>query len=190
MGAHGARCGAGGHTAVSNPDLDSPAGPAGALLAVLPDVPRLPDRSVSQLAFPHRETYVEMVQAFKDAGFETCADLCAVDYLTHPGRSLPDGVKAERFEVVVNLLSLSMRQRIRVRVQVPEQDPVVRTLTGIYPGTDAMEREAYDMVGIIFGGHPDLTRILMPEDWEGHPLRKDFGVGRVPVQFKEAPGPR
>jgi NADH-quinone oxidoreductase subunit C len=95
-----------------------------------------------------------------------------------------------RFEVVVNLLSLSMRQRIRVRVQVPEQDPVVRTLTGIYPGTDAMEREAYDMVGIIFGGHPDLTRILMPEDWEGHPLRKDFGVGRVPVQFKEAPGPR
>jgi NADH:ubiquinone oxidoreductase subunit C len=81
-------------------------GAAGAL-SVLPEVPRLPDRSVSQLAFPHRETYVQMVRAFRDAGFETCADLCAVDYLTHPGRSLPDGVKAERFEVVVNLLSLS-----------------------------------------------------------------------------------
>ena len=80
---------------------------------VLPDVPRLPDRSVSQLAFPHRETYAEMVRAFRDAGFETCADLCAVDYLTHPGRSLPDGVKPERFEVVVNLLSLSRRQRVR-----------------------------------------------------------------------------
>jgi NADH-quinone oxidoreductase subunit C len=157
---------------------------------VLPDVPRLPDRSVSQLAFPHRETYVEMVLAFRDAGFETCADLCAVDYLTHPGRSLPDGVKPERFEVVVNLLSLSMRQRVRIRVQVPEGDPVVSTLTDIYSGTDAMEREAFDMVGIIFEGHPDLTRILMPEDWEGHPLRKDYGVGRVPVQFKEAPGPR
>jgi NADH-quinone oxidoreductase subunit C len=103
---------------------------------------------------------------------------------------LPDGVKAERFEVVVNLLSLSKRQRVRIRVQVPEGDPVVSTLTDIYSGTEAMEREAFDMVGIIFDGHPDLTRILMPEDWEGHPLRKDYGVGRVPVQFKEAPGPR
>ena len=159
-------------------------------LSVLPDVPRLPDRSVSQLAFPHRETYAEMVAAFRDAGFETCSDLCAVDYLTHPGRTLPDGVKAERFEVVVNLLSLSMRQRVRIRVQVPENDPVVPTLTDIYSGTEAMEREAFDMVGIIFEGHPDLTRILMPDDWEGHPLRKDYGVGRVPVQFKEAPGPR
>jgi NADH-quinone oxidoreductase subunit C len=157
---------------------------------VLPDVPRLPDRTVSQLAFPPRERYAQMVRAFRDSGFETCADLCAVDYLTHPGRSLPDGVKAERFEVVVNLLSLSMRQRVRIRVQVPETDPVVSTLTDIYSGTDAMEREAFDMVGIIFEGHPDLTRILMPEDWEGHPLRKDYGVGRVPVQFKEAPGPR
>jgi len=159
-------------------------------LSVLPDVPRLPDRSVSQLAFPHRETYAEMVQAFRDAGFETCSDLCAVDYLTHPGRTLPEGVKAERFEVVVNLLSLSMRQRVRIRVQVPENDPVVPTLTDIYSGTEAMERETFDMVGIIFEGHPDLTRILMPDDWEGHPLRKDYGVGRVPVQFKEAPGPR
>ena len=159
-------------------------------LSVLPDVPRLPDRSVSQLAFPHRETYAEMVRAFRDAGFETCSDLCAVDYLTHPGRTLPEGVKAERFEVVVNLLSLSMRQRVRIRVQVPENDPVVPTLTDIYSGTEAMEREAFDMVGIIFEGHPDLTRILMPDDWEGHPLRKDYGVGRVPVQFKEAPGPR
>ena len=160
------------------------------LPTVLPEVPRLLDRRVSQLAFPHRERYAEMVKAFRDAGFETCADLCAVDYLTHPGRSLPEGVKAERFEVVVNLLSLSMRQRVRIRVQVPESDPVVASLNDIYSGTDAMEREAYDMVGIIFEGHPDLTRILMPEDWEGHPLRKDYGVGRVPVQFKEAPGPR
>ncbi|HEY3843683.1 MAG TPA: NADH-quinone oxidoreductase subunit C [Acidimicrobiales bacterium] len=157
---------------------------------VLPEVPRLPDRLVDQLAFPDRDTYVAMVQAFKLAGFEMCADLCAVDYLTHPGRSLPDGVKAERFEVVVNLLSLSLRQRVRVRVQVPEADPVIASLVDVYPGTDAMEREAFDMMGIIFAGHPDLTRILMPEDWEGHPLRKDYGVGRVPVQFKEAPGPR
>ena len=171
-------------------DTTSTAAPAATPSSVLPEVPRLPDRSVDQLAFPRRDTYKRMIAAFRDAGFELCADLCAVDYLTHPGRSLPDGVAPERFEVVVNLLSLSLRQRVRVRVQVPESDPVVDSLYETYPGTEAMEREAYDMIGIVFTGHPDLTRILMPDDWEGHPLRKDYGVGRVPVQFKEAPGPR
>jgi NADH-quinone oxidoreductase subunit C len=171
-------------------DVSTIVGTEGTASGVLPEVPRLPDRLVDQLAFPSRDTYLRMVAAFKAAGFESCADLCAVDYLTHPGRSLPEGVAAERFEVVVNLISLSMRQRVRIRVQVPESDPVVQSLVDLYPGTDAMEREAFDMIGIIFDGHPDLTRILMPEDWEGHPLRKDYGVGRVPVQFKEAPGPR
>jgi NADH-quinone oxidoreductase subunit C len=171
-------------------DATSTAGPVVTPSSVLPEVPRLPDRLVDQLAFPGRDTYKRMVAAFRDAGFELCSDLCAVDYLTHPGRSLPEGVRAERFEVVVSLLSLSMRQRVRVRVQVPESDPTVDSVFDVYPGTEAMEREAYDLMGIVFDGHPDLTRILMPEDWEGHPLRKDYGVGRVPVQFKEAPGPR
>jgi NADH-quinone oxidoreductase subunit C len=99
-------------------------------------------------------------------------------------------VHPERFEVVVNLLSLSLHRRVRVRVQVPEDDPVVASIYDVYPGVDAMEREAFDMLGIVFSGHPDLTRILMPDGWEGHPLRKDYGVGRVPVQFKDAPGPR
>ncbi len=160
------------------------------LTAVMPEVPRGGGPQVDQVAFPPRERYHDMVQAFARIGFELCADLCAVDYLTHPGRRLPEGVRAERFEVVVNLLSLSLHRRVRVRVQVPEADPVVPSLYDLYPGVDAMEREAFDMVGIVFSGHPDLTRILMPEDWEGHPLRKDYGVGRVPVQFKEAPGPR
>ena len=73
---------------------------------------------------------------------------------------------------------------------LPEDEPTCPTLFGLYPGTENMEREAYDMFGIRFSGHPDPTRILMPEDWEGHPLRRDYGVGRVPVQFKGAPGPR
>jgi NADH-quinone oxidoreductase subunit C len=171
-------------------ETDATAAPAATPASVLPEVPRLPDRLVDQLAFPNRATYKQMVAAFREAGFELCSDLCGVDYLSHPGRSLPEGVKAERFEVVVNLLSLSMRQRVRIRVQVPESDPAVDSLFDVYPGTEAMERETYDLVGIVFDGHPDLTRILMPEDWEGHPLRKDYGVGRVPVQFKEAPGPR
>ena len=171
-------------------DTAPTAAPAAAPSSVLPEVPRLPDRLVDQLAFPGRDTYKRMVAAFRDAGFELCADLCAVDYLTHPGRSLPEGLTPERFEVVVNLVSLSLRQRVRVRVQVPGSDPVVDSLFEVYPGTEAMEREAYDMMGIVFAGHPDLTRILMPEDWEGHPLRKDYAVGRIPVQFKESPPAR
>jgi NADH-quinone oxidoreductase subunit C len=151
---------------------------------------RLRRGDAQELLFPTREQYLGVVGALRDEGFETCADLCAVDYLTHPGRRLPDGVVPQRFEVVVNLLSLSQVRRVRVRVQVPADDPVVPTLFDLYPGTEAMEREAYDLMGVVFEGHPDMTRILLPEDWEGHPLRKDFGVGRVPVQFKGAPGPR
>jgi len=66
----------------------------------------------------------------------------------------------------------------------------VPTLFEIHPGTEAAEREVYDMFGIEFAGHPDLTRILMPEDWIGHPLRKDYYSGRIPVQFKDAPAAR
>lgn len=151
---------------------------------------RLPGRQVQETVFPSRDEYLETVRTYRDGGFEMCVDLCAVDYLTHRDRELPADVPDERFEVVVNLLSLSAARRMRVRVSVPESDPVVASLFEVYPGVEAMEREAYDMFGILFDGHPDLTRILMPEDWEGHPLRKDYGVGRIPVQFKGAPGPR
>jgi NADH-quinone oxidoreductase subunit C len=146
---------------------------------------------VDQVLFPKRSEYHGLVAQLRAMGFEMCADLCGVDYLTHPGRSsVPPGVAIERFEVVVNLLSLSLKRRVRVRVQVPDADPIVESIFDLYPGTEAMEREAFDLLGIRFRGHPDLTRILMPEDWEGHPLRKDYGTGRVPVQFKEMPGPR
>jgi len=87
---------------------------------------------------------------------------------------------------VLQLLDRQQRRRLRIRVQVPEDDPVLPSLFDLWPGTEAMERETFDMFGISFDGHPDLTRILMPEDWIGHPLRKDYGVGRIPVQFKAA----
>lgn len=120
-----------------------------------------------------------------DEGFNVCIDLTAVDYLTYDSpRQLPDGVEPARFEVVVALLSHAEGTRLRLRVQVPEDDGVVPSLFDVHPGTEAMEREVYDMFGIRFDGHPDLTRILMPEDWEGHPLRKDYAIGRIPVQFK------
>ncbi|MCU1488864.1 MAG: nuoC [Acidimicrobiaceae bacterium] len=143
-----------------------------------------------EVLYPDLGAYVDAVTSCKDAGFITCADLTAVDYLRHLDRALPAGVVAERFELVVVLLSHEHGRRLRLRVQVSEQEPVCPSLFTIYPGTENMEREVYDMFGIRFSGHPDLTRILMPEDWEGHPLRKDYGVGRVPVQFKDAPGPR
>ncbi|MGC2174555.1 MAG: NADH-quinone oxidoreductase subunit C [Acidimicrobiales bacterium] len=140
--------------------------------------------------FPTTAQYFDLVRAFKDDGFEMCVDVCAVDYLEHLDRALPDGVEPTRFEVVANLLSLSKRERVRIRVQAGNDEPRVASLFHLYPGTEAMEREAFDLFGVLFDGHPDLTRILMPEDWEGHPLRKDYAVGKVPVQFKEAPGPR
>jgi NADH-quinone oxidoreductase subunit C len=133
-----------------------------------------------------RSNYVAVVKALLEDGFDVCVDLTGVDYLTHPSRALPAGVVAERFEVVVNLLSLEQRSRWRLRVQVPESDSVLPSLFDFYPGTEAHERETFDMFGISFDGHPDMTRILMPEDWDGHPLRKDYSIGTIPVQFKGA----
>ena len=135
---------------------------------------------------PTREQYLAVVKALADDGYAMCVDLTAVDYLGHHDRAVADGIAPERFEVVVNLLDMTHRRRIRLRVQVPEADATLPTLFDIHPGTEAMEREVFDMFGIVFAGHPDLTRILMPEDWIGHPLRKDYEVGAIPVQFKEA----
>jgi NADH-quinone oxidoreductase subunit C len=139
-----------------------------------------------QVLFVPRERYLAVAKALLADGYEMASDLTAVDYLDAPGRPLPAGVDGERFEVVVVLLALEHRRRIRLRVQVPADDPSVATLFDLYPGTEAMEREVFDMFGITFTDHPDLTRILMPEDWDGHPLRKDYEIGRIPVQFKGA----
>jgi NADH-quinone oxidoreductase subunit C len=133
-----------------------------------------------------RERLAEVVLELRDEyAFNMCIDVTAVDYAAYDApRNLPEGVEPERFEIVVGLLSMTERTRLRVRVQVPENDTVVPSLFDVHPGTEALEREVFDMFGIRFEGHPDLTRILMPEDWIGHPLRKDYAIGRIPVQFK------
>ncbi len=139
---------------------------------------------------PDRETYVETITALRDDGFVSVMDLCGVDNLNRVTRDLPVGVGAERFEVVVSLIAHEPPRRIRVRVQIPENDPTVASLFDVFPGTENLERETWDMFGVTFDGHPDPSRILMPPDWQGHPLRKDFAVGSVPVQFKGAAAPR
>ncbi|MDR9452028.1 MAG: NADH-quinone oxidoreductase subunit C [Acidimicrobiia bacterium] len=129
-------------------------------------------------AWVPREQIREFASRARRAGFEMLVDLTAVDYLR---------VRRVRFEVVVGLLSLEHNLRLRLRVPVPADDPTVPSLVPVYPGANFFEREVFDLFGIIFEGHPDLTRILLPDDWVGHPLRKDFAVGAVPVQFKSSP---
>ncbi len=134
-----------------------------------------------------RDRYIEVMKKLADDGFNVAIDVTAIDFHTHPNHSVPEGIDAERFELVVQLLSITKSERIRVKVQIPENDPTAPTLFDLHPTAEALEREVFDMFGISFDGHPDLTRILMPEDWDGHPLRKDYAVGRIPVQFKGSP---
>ena len=124
------------------------------------------------------EKYKDLVNSIKNDGFEMMVDLTVVDWFRK---------KEPRFEVVVQFLSTSQNLRKTVKVFVNDEDLTLSSITETYPSANFYEREAYDMFGIIFENHPDLTRILMPDDWEGHPLRKNYGSGRIPVQFKNAP---
>jgi len=108
--------------------------------------------------------------------FELCSSVSGVDYLgtTH------------RLHAVYHLTSMTYRRRIRVEVAVTVEDPHVPSVTALYPGADWQERETYDLFGIVFDGHPALTRILMPDDWDGYPQRKDYPLGGIPVEYKGA----
>ena len=122
--------------------------------------------------------------------FTMLVDTVVVDHLLDGSRPRVEGVEPQRFEVVVNLLSHARNRRIRLICQVPADDPTVPSLANVYLGANFPERESFDLFGITFEGHPDLTRILMPDDWHGHPLRKDDAAARVPVTFKGDPSPR
>ena len=140
---------------------------------------------------PDRGQYLELATRLKEDGYSSCVDVTAVDYLTYQApRHLPAGVVGQRYEVVAGLLSHGDGSRIRLRVQVPDDDPTCPSLWPVHAGAEALEREVFDMFGITFDDHPDMTRILMPETWQGHPLRKDYPVGRIPVQFKAAQSAR
>jgi NADH-quinone oxidoreductase subunit C len=126
-----------------------------------------------------RDGIVKLLTFLRDDSqcrFETLVDICACDYPT----------EAERFEVVYHMLSMRLNQRIRIKVRTDEATPVP-SVTGAFPVANWYEREAFDMYGVIFSGHPDLRRILTDYGFEGHPLRKDFPLtGRVEVRYDEA----
>ena len=155
------------------------------------------DRSHGQpVVYVDRAVFADVARFLHDEQqFTMCVDITATDHLLDGERYAPAelagaGMTTERFEVIANYLSHVRNRRVRVICAVPESDAKVPSLTGVYPGTDFPERETYDMFGIEFEGHPDLTRILMPDDWDGHPLRKDYPSARVPVTFKGDPHPR
>ena len=122
--------------------------------------------------------YFSTVQELNQDGFELMVDLTVVDWFRK---------REPRFELVVQFLSTSKNERKTIKVEISDEDLSVPSITSVFPSANFHEREAFDMFGIKFSDHPDLTRILMPDDWVGHPLRKDYGSGRIPVQFKNAP---
>jgi NADH-quinone oxidoreductase subunit C len=125
-----------------------------------------------------RETLLDVVRHLRDDAalrYELCSSLSAVHFPHETGREL---------HVVLHLLSMTHRRRIRVETTCPDADPHVPSVVAVYPTADWQEREAYDMFGIVFDGHPALTRILMPDDWQGHPQRKDYPLGGIPVEYK------
>jgi NADH-quinone oxidoreductase subunit C len=126
------------------------------------------------------ERIAEVCQVMRDdpaLRFELCSSVSAVDYL---------GSDERRLHVVYQLTSMTYRRRVRLEAAVSPAQPHLPSVTRVYPTADWQERETYDMFGVVFDGHPNLTRILMPDDWEGHPQRKDYPLGGVPVEYKGA----
>lgn len=113
-----------------------------------------------------RDGIRETVRTLREVGYRLLIDVFAVDYPIRP----------ERFEVVYQLTELEGPGRIFVHVSVPEEDPHVPSIADLVPGANWPEREMYDLFGLVFDGHPNLRRILLPDDWEGHPLRKDYPI--------------
>ena len=112
------------------------------------------------------------------------ADLCALDTAGLYGRETRSD---ERFEVVTQWLHRERKERATIHVPAEGDPPTVPSIVGTWPEATFMEREAYDLMGIVFEGHEGLSRLLMPEEWEGHPLRKDYGVGKIPIQWIPQP---
>ncbi|MDF1487058.1 NADH-quinone oxidoreductase subunit C [Tessaracoccus caeni] len=152
------------------------------VVPALADARVLFDRGELTIYVP-REQLLETVQQFRDDAhlrFEACVSVSGVHYPQETGAEL---------HVAYHLLSITHNRRVRLEVTCPEEDPHVPSVVATYPMADWHERETWDMFGVIFDGHPSLTRILMPDDWSGHPQRKDYPLGGVDVEYKGAKVP-
>ena len=130
--------------------------------------------------FVRREHLRAFVTALRDEPalrFELCLGVSGVHFPHEKGREL---------HAVYHFLSITHNRRVRVEVVCPDQDPRIPSIVSVYPTSDWHERETYDFFGIVFDGHPALTRIMMPDDWPGHPQRKDYPLGGIPVEYKGA----
>lgn len=130
-----------------------------------------------------RERLVEVARILRDdpaLRFEMCLGVSGVHFPGDVGREL---------HAIYPLLSVTHNRRLRLEVSAPDSDPHIPSLVDVWAGNNWHERETYDMFGIIFDGHPGLTRILMPDDWPGHPQRKDYPLGGIPVEYKGAEVP-
>ncbi|MGB6162311.1 MAG: NADH-quinone oxidoreductase subunit C [Pseudonocardiaceae bacterium] len=137
-----------------------------------------------------REHLVALCRTLRDdpaLRFELCSSLSGVDYGSGLGGTGVGGTGvAQRLHAVYHLTSMTYRRRIRLEVALDVDDAHLPSVVAVYPTADWQEREAWDMFGIVFDGHPALTRILMPDDWDGHPQRKDYPLGGIPVEYKGA----
>lgn len=125
-----------------------------------------------------REDLVSVARILRDRlRFEICLGVSGVHYPGDTGKEL---------HAVYHFLSMTHNRRIRLETTASDADPHIDSIVAVYPANDWHEREAYDMFGIVFDGHPALTRILMPDDWPGHPQRKDYPLGGIPVEYKGA----
>jgi NADH-quinone oxidoreductase subunit C len=122
----------------------------------------------------------DALSALKSDGFRLLVFLTCVDHLVDASREFP-----ERYELVYQLRDMEKPEGIRVRTFIDGESPRIDSVSDIFPPANWEERETYDMFGIVFANHPDLTRILMPDDWVGHPLRRDYPVGGETVEFSE-----
>src|SRR5215210_5008163 len=130
--------------------------------------------------FVHREHLLEVMRTLRDdpaLRFELCLGVSGVHYPHHEGAEL---------HCVWPLLSITHNRRVRVETTCPDADPHVPSVVSVYPADNWHERETWDFFGVIFDGHPALTRIEMPDDWEGHPQRKDYPLGGIPVEYHGA----
>jgi NADH-quinone oxidoreductase subunit C len=130
-----------------------------------------------------REHLVAVARLLRDEpalAFEMCLGVSGVHYPWDTGREL---------HAVYPLLSITHNRRVRLEVTAPDADPRIPSLVGVYPTCDWHERETWDFFGIVFDGHPALTRIEMPDDWKGHPQRKDYPLGGIPVEYRGATVP-